>query len=217
MHPRLASFLVSLGLAAQPLAGLAEVVIEGVVTLPSKPAAPAPPPRYQPGMPVPAEPDPPMAVVFLEGKFPASTNVPPRAVQLAQRQQQFRPALLPIQRGTLVEFPNLDEFYHNVFSYSKVKRFDLGRYLREEKPAAQRFEVPGVVRLYCEIHEHMRGVILVLDTPHFVKTDAAGHFRLAGLPAGRYTLKAWVEEKDVRASTVELKPGGTLRVNFPAR
>jgi plastocyanin len=217
MRPRLTRSLVNLAFAVLPLPALAEAVIEGVVALPSRPVAPAPPPRYQPGVPAPAEPDPPMAVVYLEGEFPAATNSRPRIVQLAQRQQQFRPALLPIQRGTLVEFPNLDDFYHNVFSYSKPKRFDLGRYLKEEKPAALRFDAPGVVRLYCEIHEHMRGVILVLDTPYFTKTDAAGRFRLTGAPAGRYVLKAWVEEKDVRASPVELKLGATVRVNFPAR
>jgi hypothetical protein len=115
----------------------------------------------------------------------------------------------------VVEFPNQDDIYHNVFSYSKAKRFDLGRYLKDEKPAAQRFDKAGVVKLYCEIHSHMRATILVLDTPYFQKTDTNGTFRLTGLPAGKFTLKAWADEKNVWEKPVELKDGETLKLNFP--
>ena len=74
---------------------------------------------------------------------------------------------------------------------------------------------PGVVRLLCEIHEHMRGTVLVLDTPYFVKTDTNGVYRLTGLPAGQFKLKAWVDEKLTHEQPVDLKPGVTTRVNFP--
>ena len=77
------------------------------------------------------------------------------------------------------------------------------------------FEQPGVVRLYCDIHEHMRGVILVLATPHYTTTAADGKFRLAGLPAGTFVLKAWIDEKTVREQRVTLKDGETLRVSIP--
>jgi hypothetical protein len=71
------------------------------------------------------------------------------------------------------------------------------------------------VTLRCDIHEHMRALIVVLETPHFVVTGADGRFRLAGLPPGRHTLKAWIDSKTTREAAVELKPGSTLRVDFP--
>jgi hypothetical protein len=77
------------------------------------------------------------------------------------------------------------------------------------------FDKPGLVTLRCEIHEHMRGLILVLDTPYFILTDADGWFRLSGLPAGRYTLKAWIDSKTTRQQPVELKSGATAHVDFP--
>ena len=157
---------------------------------------------------------PPLAVVYLDGAFPRPASVPVKEV--AQKDLTFIPALLPIRVGTRVEFPNLDDTYHNIFSYSPAKRFDLGRYRAEERPIpAEVFDKPGLVTLRCDIHEHMRGLILVLSTSHFVMTDTDGHFRLSGLPAGRYTLKAWIDSRTTREKSVELKDGQTLHVDFP--
>jgi plastocyanin len=158
--------------------------------------------------------NPPVAVVYLEGSFPKPATPP--VTQILQKDLTFLPSLLPVLIGTKVEFPNLDDTYHNIFSFSGPKRFDLGRYRSDEKPIpAQVFDVPGLVTLRCDIHEHMRALILVLATPHFVITDAEGKFRLTGLPEGRYTLKAWVDSKTTREQTVELKGDGVLRVDFP--
>jgi plastocyanin len=160
-------------------------------------------------------PAPPTAVVYLEGQFPAAaTNTPPGTNVVWQRGMQFRPALLPVRAGTAVAFPNGDDFYHNVFSYSKPKRFDLGRYRKEDEPAMQVFDKPGVVKMYCEIHQNMRGVILVLDTPFFTRTDTNGFFTLTNLPAGKYVLKAWADEKHNSTKPVELPAGQTLHVDF---
>lgn len=193
----------------------AEATIEGRVTLPAARTAPVMNKRYEivtKGGVIAT--NPPLAVVYLEGAFPAAPTVP--VVQLPQKDLAFIPALLPVRTGTRVEFPNLDDTYHNIFSYSAPKRFDLGRYRADEKPVpAQVFDVPGLVTLRCDIHEHMRGIILVLDTPHFVVTDADGRFRLSGLPPGRYTLKAWLSSETTRAQPVELTADGTLRVDFP--
>jgi hypothetical protein len=134
---------------------------------------------------------------------------------MAQRSYQFAPGLLPVRVGTEVRFPNRDDEYHSVFSYSKARRFDLGRYHRDETPAALVFDQPGVVKLFCEIHDHMRGTILVLDTPYFQKTDPQGGYRLDNLPAGRWMLRAWIDEDDVRERPVELRDGDRLRVDFP--
>lgn len=136
---------------------------------------------------------------------------------MEQKNFQFHPGVLPIQKGTVVEFPNLDEDYHNVFSFSKVKRFDLGRYRKDEKPATQTFSQPGVVKLYCEIHEHMRGAILVVDTPYFTVTDASGKFRLDNLPAGNFTLKVWVNEKTTLSQPVALAEGQTARIQLDVK
>ena len=186
--------------------------VDGTVRLPKAPP-PVSPAKYankiqgEVGPPA-----PPAAVVYLEGNFRRSTNA--AKVQMEQKRFQFAPGILPIQTGTAVEFPNLDNGYHNVFSYSKPKRFDLGRYRKDEQPPALVFDKPGVVKLYCEIHEHMRGTILVLDTPYFARTDPAGNYRLSQLPAGKFTLKAWVNEKTIWEKTVELRDGETLRINF---
>ena len=152
--------------------------------------------------------------MYLEGHF-APPAAPPRA-QMVQKELAFVTPLLPVQLGTSVEFPNLDDTFHNIFSYSKPKRFDLGRYRPEERPIpSQLFDQPGLVTLHCDIHEHMRGIILVLETPHFVRTDPDGRYRLTGLPAGRFKLKAWTSSKTTLERTVELVKGSTLHVDLP--
>jgi len=157
---------------------------------------------------------PPLAVVYLEGKFALSAE-PPLA-RMVQKDLVFTPALLPVQRGTRVEFPNLDDTYHNIFSYSSAKRFDLGRYRPDERPIpSQVFDLAGLVTLRCDIHEHMRALILVLDTPYFVLTDESGRFRLDGLPAGSYVLKAWLNSRVVREQPVILREDAVLTVDFP--
>src|SRR5262245_42918619 len=192
-----------------------EAVIEGKVALPKAHAPPVMAKRYEivahGGV---LSTEPPVAVVYLEGSFPKSPSSPTK--QVGQKNLTFVPSLLPVQVGTKIEFPNFDDTYHSIFSYSPAKRFDLGRYRPEERPVpAQVFDKPGLVTLRCDIHEHMRGLILVLNTPHFVMTDTNGHFRIGGLPAGHYTLKAWIDSRTTREKPVDLKNGQTLHVEFP--
>ncbi len=195
---------------------LAESAVEGRVQLPKSHSAPLMNKRYEivtrGGV---LSTDPPIAIVYLEGSFPKAASLPTK--QVRQKDMVFIPGILPVRVGTKVEFPNLDhDTYHNIFSYSPAKRFDLGRYRPEEKPVPfQIFDTPGLVTLRCDIHEHMRGAILVLNTPHFVLSDSEGRFRLGGLPSGRYILKAWVSSKTTHERPVELKSGSTLHVDFP--
>ncbi len=207
------SLLLLLG--ALPCLLSAEAVIEGRVALPKGRTAPVVNQRYEivsKGGVVAT--NPPLAVVYLEGSFPAPAT-PPTAT-MAQKDLTFVPLILPVRVGTRVEFPNLDDTYHDVFSYSAPKRFDLGRYRSDETPVpSQVFDVAGLVTLRCDIHEHMRGLILVLATPHFVVTDAEGRFRLTGLPAGRYVLKAWVDSRTTLERTVDVKADAVLHVDFP--
>jgi plastocyanin len=210
------SVLLILGaLSLTPAPSLGQATIEGQVELPKSRFAPVPNERYEivsrAGV---LATEPPRAVVYLEGDFPKPTALP--AKQVVQKDFTFAPALLPVEVGTKVEFPNLDDTYHNVFSYSPAKRFDLGRYPPGEKPTPfQIFDKPGLVTLRCDIHEHMRALILVLDSPYFTITDAAGHYRLTNLPEGHFMVKAWVNSKTTRERPVELKSGAILRVDVP--
>jgi len=198
-----------------PVALPASATVEGRVELPKSHSAPVQAKRYQivtkGGV---LSTQPPLAVVYLDGSFPKPPSLPTKEV--TQKDLTFIPALLPVRVGTNVEFPSLDDTYHNIFSYSPAKRFDLGRYRPDERPVpSQVFDKSGLVTLRCDIHEHMRGLILVLNTPYFVMTDTSGHFRLSGLPAGHYTLKAWIDSRTTREKPVDLKNGQTLRVDFP--
>ena len=197
----------------------AQVVIEGTVQLPKPSVDRGLNQRYSASAEIALAPtNPPAAVVYLEGDFRAPQAIAAKSpAQVAQKNIAFAPDLLPVLVGTAVEFPNMDDTYHNVFSYSKTKRFDLGRYRKDEKPTTIVFDKPGAVTIHCEIHERMRGTILVLETPYFQKTDTAGRYRLEHLPAGSYLLKAWVAGDDIRQRPVELKTGMTLHVDFPAK
>ncbi len=204
-----------LALAALPAAALAEAAVEGRLALPKPLHAPVMNRRYGivafDGV---LSPYPPVAVIYLEGAFPPSAALP--TAQMAQKDMNFLPAILPVRVGTRVEFPNLDSVYHNIFSYSPAKRFDLGRYRSDERPIPSvLFDVPGLVTLRCDIHEHMRALILVLDTPHFVLSDPQGRYRLDGLPAGHFTLRAWVDSRTTLGRPVALEDGSTLHADFP--
>jgi hypothetical protein len=98
--------------------------------------------------------------------------------------------VLAVTVGSVVEFPNSDRTYHNVFSLSKAKRFDLGRYPRGHSRSV-RFDQPGVVRVFCEIHSHMSAWILVFAHVYFSATDAEGRYRIEAVPPGSYTLAVW--------------------------
>src|SRR6185503_12267453 len=126
------------------------------------------------------------SVVYLEsaprGAF--ERTEPGRAV-MDQRSETFVPHLLAITTGTIVDFPNSDPFYHNVFSLSKANRFDLGRYPTGKLRSVQ-FTRPGIVRVFCEIHSHMNAFILVFSHPFFAVTDEAGRYRIDNVPPGSY-------------------------------
>lgn len=209
------SLFVLSALLLIPSSGRAGAIVEGHVDLPKTHTAAVMNQRYEVitngGI---VSINPPVAVVYLEGNFPPPDT--PRTEQMAQRNFTFFPAVLPIQTGTRVEFPNEDNAYHNIFSYSPAKRFDLGRYRPDERPVpSEVFDKPGLVTLRCDIHEHMRAIILVLDTPHFVLSDTAGNFRLTDLPPGHYKLKAWLNSKTTLEHTVEIQADSIQRSDFP--
>ena len=193
----------------------ADTVVEGRVELPKATTVAVVNKRYQvvtKGGEITI--NPPQGVVYLDGNFPRPATQP--VAQMVQKNLAFTTPLLPVQVGTKVEFPNHDDAFHNIFSFSPAKRFDLGRYRPEERPIpSQVFDAAGIVTLRCDIHEHMRGLILVLETPHFTVTKTDGTYRLAGLPAGHYRLKAWVSSTKTLEREVDLKGGATQKVDFP--
>jgi plastocyanin len=117
---------------------------------------------------------------------------PPAQVSLVQKNKSFQPHLLIVQVGTVVDFPNHDPFFHNVFSLYDGKRFDLGLY-EAGTSRHVRFDRPGVCYIFCNIHPEMSAVVLVLDTPHYTSVNGAGTFSISNVPPGRYQLKVWDE------------------------
>jgi hypothetical protein len=141
---------------------------------------------------------------------PASS--PSQRPRLAQQDTSFRPVLLRVPVGTRVDFPNQDGFFHNVFSYSSVKRFDLGRYPRGESRTVT-FDRAGVVKIYCEIHQWMRSAVVVVENPFHDEVDADGGFRISGVPPGRYRLAVWDVDRGERITEVTVPASGTVRVD----
>jgi plastocyanin len=136
-------------------------------------------------------PDRRRSVVYLEEAPQAAFETPfPGRARLDQRNETFVPYVLAVTVGSTVDFPNDDPIYHNVFSLSKPKRFDLGRYPRGQSRSVV-FDRPGVVRVFCEIHSHMSAFILVFAHRYFAVTDAEGRYRIDGVPPGAYTLAVW--------------------------
>jgi len=157
------------------------------------------------------------SVVYLEsaprGAFEPSEAG--RAV-MDQRNETFVPHVLAITTGTTVDFPNSDKFYHNVFSLSKTKPFDLGRYATgNSRPV--RFDRPGIVRVFCDIHSHMSAFILVFSHPFFALTDAEGRYRIANVPPGTYGVIAWNEGTPSDPKTVTVPDRGLVELDFSVR
>jgi len=191
----------------------AQSVVEGVVKLPTKQQHRRTSGRYhvltagKVGVQEGAR-----AVVYLES-VAAKARVVASDGELRQSKLRFIPELLPITVGGTVTFPNLDDEYHNVLSYSFAKEFDLGRYLKTAPKPTVKFDEPGVVEVNCEIHEHMRAYILVLETPYFTITKTDGRFKLKNVPAGQYTLKAWLNDRLEYKTTIECVADETTTVN----
>jgi plastocyanin len=151
------------------------------------------------------------AVVWIEG---GSANPRrPRAV-LHQRSLKFAPQVLVVRTGTVVDFPNDDRVFHNVFSFRDGKKFDLGIYpVGATKQVT--FSEPGVSRLFCNIHPNMAGYVVAVDSPWFATSDNEGRFAIADVDAGSYTWKAWRASGPIISGSIAVRPGAVLEVAWP--
>jgi plastocyanin len=160
-------------------------------------------------------PEPAVSVVYLE-RAPrgAFAEFEERHARMDQRGERFVPHVLAITVGSVVDFPNNDETYHNVFSLSDTRSFDLGRYAAGHSKAV-RFERPGIVRVFCDIHSHMNAFILVFAHRYFAVTDAEGRYHLDNVPPGTYTVVMWNEAwpQETRQVTIP-DAGGEVDVSF---
>jgi plastocyanin len=167
------------------------------------------------GMPAMHAPIDRRSVVYLDPAPRAAfdTREEPRP-RMDQRNETFFPHVLAIVAGTTVDFPNNDETYHNVFSLSKTKSFDLGRYA-VGRTKAVRFDRPGIVRVFCDIHSHMSAFILVFSHRYFAVADGEGRYRLDNVPPGIYTVVAWNEAAPLESRQAVIpESGGDVEINF---
>jgi plastocyanin len=133
--------------------------------------------------------------------------------RMDQKNETFVPHVLAIPAGTTVDFPNSDHTYHNVFSLSKTKSFDLGRYAVGRSKAI-RFDRPGIVRVFCDIHSHMSAFILVFAHRYFAMTDEEGLYRIESVPPGTYTVMTWNESAPLDSARVVIpETGGEVEHN----
>jgi plastocyanin len=146
----------------------------------------------------------------------AFEQIDPAHAVLDQRNETFVPHLLAITTGTTVDFPNSDRIYHNVFSLSKTKTFDLGRYAAGRSQSV-RFDRPGIVRVFCDIHSHMNAFILVFNHRFFDVTDADGRYRIDNIPPGTYNVVAWNEGLASEPRVASVPDGGTTELDFQLR
>jgi plastocyanin len=155
------------------------------------------------------------SVVYMESAPKTAAVVPGHAV-LDQRDERFVPHVLAITTGTAVEFPNSDRIYHNVFSLSKTRPFDLGRYAAGRSKTVT-FDRPGIVRVFCDIHSHMNAFILVFNHPFFALTDMEGRYRIDNVPPGTYNLVAWNEGVSSGPQAVVVPEGAEAEIDFALR
>jgi len=200
-------------LCFQPWVAHAAGAVAGTVALePMKGTALVPGYKVQTKHPI-DTPDPPRAIVYLErddGVYPVIASQ--QVVSVGQQGYQFHPGVAAVQTGGHATFPNRDEEFHNVFSYSSTKHFDLGRFRSDESSPVVTFDKPGLVKIYCEIHKHMRTLLLVLDTPWFTATDADGAYHLGNVPPGEYRIKAFLPSEEILESRVTVVNDATTQI-----
>ena len=165
------------------------------------------------GTPVP---DASNAIVWIEGLHAGGSGAAAQG-EMRSEQKRFAPRAIALRKNGTVQFPNVDAIYHNVFSVSGTNRFDLGLY-RSGVAKERKFEDPGLVRVYCNIHPQMVGFVMVVDSDFAAVTGPDGSFRFQGVPAGTHVVRVWHEEGGetpvLTPVTVSGGPGAPLTIRL---
>jgi plastocyanin len=150
-------------------------------------------------------------VVYLKDAPPRP--VTPVKVEIRQRNENFVPRVVAVTIGSEVDFPNDDPIYHNVFSLSRPRNFNLGRYPRGHSRHVQ-FDRPGIVKVFCDIHSHMSATVMVFNHPWFAVPAEDGRFELPGVPAGDRDITAWHERLGDTTQRVRVDAGRPAEADF---
>lgn len=155
--------------------------------------------------------------VYLEGRFPAEASAviadEKPILKMEQTNRRFSPETLVIEAGAKVSFPNHDPIFHNVFSLSGPKTFDLGNYPKGDTRVVM-FPEPGIVYVNCHLHPNMTATIVVAPNRWNTRVDREGQFELQDVPPGKYTIVAWHKAAGFFRQTVEVAAGRDERVEF---
>lgn len=159
-------------------------------------------------------------VIYIDGPVgekPKPSGQPEQVVtarnKVTQDKAQFSPHVLPVVAGTAVEWPNKDNIYHNVFSFSEPKNFDLGLYKSGESKQVT-FDKQGRVDVFCSIHLTMSCIVLVMENQYFAKADERGNYSIANVPPGIYKLKVWHERLPPQVKEITVPESGGIKVDF---
>jgi len=148
-------------------------------------------------------------VIYVDGALESKAST----ATIEQKNRRFVPETLVVPVGSTVSFPNLDPIFHNVFSLSKVKSFDLGNYPRNQTRTVT-FTKPGIVFVHCHLHPNMAASIVVSPNRWSTQPDAAGAFQLSDVPPGRHKIVAWHKSAGFFEKTIEVTPDGKTQVDF---
>jgi plastocyanin len=152
-------------------------------------------------------------VVIFMRDVPAEGALPLTRTRMIQKDEAFEPRVVAITKGSTIDFPNADPYFHNVFSLSGGGSFDLGRYKQGES-RSRVFTKPGLVKVYCHVHSQMSASILVMGNDHFTRPRTDGAFALTDIPAGTWRLSVWQERLGETLQSIKVVPGQTTRVEF---
>jgi hypothetical protein len=154
-------------------------------------------------------------VVYIDQSFPGATFTPPAMPAIIrQKEASFVPHVLPILVGTTVEWPNMDEIYHNVFCMAETKPFNLGLYSSEQPAKQIVFDKLGQADVFCSIHTKMHCIVLVLANPWFAVADDKGRYVIRNVPAGTYPLRAWHERVPPQTREITVPAEGEVTADF---
>lgn len=151
-------------------------------------------------------------IVFVQDP-PRISPLPATRARILQENETFSPRVVAITRGSTVDFPNGDPFFHDVFSLSRRGTFDLGSYPRGQT-RSHTFRRAGLMKVYCHIHSHMTASIMVFDHPFFTIPKPDGSFTIDGVPAGSYKVSAWHERIGENSQSVTIDAGRTSDIQF---